>query len=133
MVDPAFSLPGRKKIVVVEDDPEMLEVESFLLGAEGYHVIAVADGASAAPAVRKGAADLVLLDLVLPDMSGNDVLAELQRDPATANVPVIVVTAYSRYLRVNPTRQVRRTIEKPFDPPDLLSAVDEELQRGPIE
>jgi len=119
--------------VVVEDDPEMLEVESFLLGAEGYHVIAVADGASAAPAVRKGAADLVLLDLVLPDMSGNDVLAELQRDPATANVPVIVVTAYSRYLRVNPTRQVRRTIEKPFDPPDLLSAVDEELQRGPIE
>jgi DNA-binding response OmpR family regulator len=133
MDDPALSLPGRKKVVVVEDDDEMRDLESFLLGAEGYQVAAVAEGRAALPAVKREGADLVLLDLVLPDESGNDVLAELERDPATADVPVIVVTAYSKHFRhVQATRQVRRIISKPFDPMDLLNAVDEELRRGPV-
>ncbi len=119
---------GRKTIVVVEDDDEMRDLETFLLSAEGYHVVGVADGASAVPAIKREGADLVLLDLVLPDRHGNEVLAELESDPATASVAVIVVTAYSAHLRnVRSTKQVRRTIAKPFDITDLLDAVDQAL------
>jgi CheY-like chemotaxis protein len=120
MDDPALSLPGRKKVVVVEDDDEMRDLESFLLGAEGYQVAAVAEGRAALPAVKREGADLVRQH-------------EVERDPATADVPVIVVTAYSKHFRhVQATRQVRRIISKPFDPMDLLNAVDEELRRGPV-
>jgi CheY-like chemotaxis protein len=121
---------GRKKILVVEDDREMLELETFLLRAEGYQVIGAADGEAAVPLVRRERPDLVLLDLILPGMDGNEVLAELDKDPGADVSPVIVVSAYSANLRRPAlTARVRRVITKPFDITDLLDAVDEELQR----
>jgi DNA-binding response OmpR family regulator len=119
---------GGKTIVVVEDDEVMRDLETFLLSAEGYHVVGVGDGTSAAATVKREAADHVLLDLVLPDKHGNEVLAELESDPATASAAVIVVTAYSTHLRnVRSTEQVRRSIAKPFDITDLLDAIAKEI------
>src|SRR5690349_849313 len=98
--------PGarRKKIVVVEDDPEMRDLEGFLFNAQGYDVVSVPEGTTAASVIKAEAPSVVLLDLLLPGKGGNEVLAELASDPATASIPVIVVTAYSRHLR-----QVRAT------------------------
>lgn len=127
MKETASYQPGeRKKIVVVEDDPDIRELESFLLAAEGYGVVAVADGESVVPALKRSNADLVLLDLMLPGKDGNAVLEDLQHDPDTAEAPVIVISAYLNQLK--PTPQVRRTLSKPFSLTDLLDAVARELE-----
>ncbi|MBX7196598.1 MAG: response regulator [Sandaracinaceae bacterium] len=117
--------PGQRTIVVVEDDPEIRELEVFLLGAEGYRVVGLPDGERVVEAVQKNAADLVLLDLMLPKRSGNVVLQDLSRDETARNVPVIVVSAYTRQLSRTP--QVQRVLNKPFDVTDLLDAVHEAL------
>lgn len=118
----------KKKIVVVEDDPELRDLETFLLGAEGYDVVGVADGLGAAAAVKREQADLVLLDLMLPGKDGNAVLCDLLEDPETRETPVIAVSAFLGQLRATP--QVRRVIAKPFDVTDLLDAVAREVERS---
>jgi DNA-binding response OmpR family regulator len=110
-----------KKVVVVEDDPELRDLETFVLTAEGYESVGVADGGSVAGVVRREAPDAVLLDLILPDKHGNDVLAELAADPATATTPVIVVSGYLRQLRRTP--QVASVLPKPFEIGDMLEEV----------
>ena len=115
---------AKTKIVVVEDDPELLDLETFLLGAEGYQVTGVPDGESAASTVKREGADLVLLDLMLPGKDGNAVLVDLQGDPTTARAKVIVISAFLNQLRATP--QVRRVLSKPFDVTDLLEAVAQE-------
>src|SRR5512140_2897840 len=131
MIEAVASVPGRKKLVVVEDDPETRELEVFLLAAEGYQVIGLPDGEAAAETVRREAAALVILDLMLPGKDGLAVLEDLARDSATAETPVIVVSAYSHHLRSRPALrnlpQVKRIIEKPFDITDLLDAVAREV------
>lgn len=121
------TVPGDRTIVIVEDDPEIRELESFLLGAEGYRVIGLPDGEGVAAKVREVHADVVLLDLMLPKKSGNAVLLELAEDEATRNVPVIVVSAYTK--RLVPTSQVKQVLAKPFDVTDLLDAVHGTLER----
>jgi len=121
-------VPG-KKIVVVEDDPELRDLETFLLGAEGYDVVGVAEGTTAAPTIKEEKADLVLLDLMLPGKDGNTVLAELDGDPETSGTPVIVVSAFLAQLHLTPA--VRRVLSKPFDVGDLLDAVARVLAPEP--
>lgn len=111
-----------KKVVVVEDDPELRELETFLLDAEGYQAVGVPDGETAAAVVKAEAADLVLLDLMLPRKDGNAVLVDLAADPTTAGAPVVVISAYPHQLRA--TSQVKRVLAKPFDINDLLEAVE---------
>lgn len=124
----------RRKIVVVEDDPETREIEVFLFGAEGYHVIGLPDGETAAEVIKREAPGLVVLDLMLPGKSGLAVLEELAQDPATAATPVLVVSAclQSRGTRELLRRQpqVKRVLEKPFDITELLEAVARELDRA---
>jgi CheY-like chemotaxis protein len=117
-----------KKIVVVEDDPELRDLETFVLRAEGFESVGVSDGASVVGAVRREAPDLVLLDLILPDRHGNDVLAELALDPQTASTPVIVVSGYLRQLRR--TAQVAGLLAKPFEINDLIEDVASVIGRA---
>ncbi len=135
MLEPSAAVPGRNKVVVVEDDPETRELELFLLGAEGYRVVGVPDGEQAAEIIAREAADLVILDLMLPGKDGLQVLAELGRAPATAGIPVIVVSAYAGQVRgraaLQKISQVRRVLEKPFDIAELLDAIAHELGRHP--
>jgi CheY-like chemotaxis protein len=119
-----MTAPARK-IVVVEDEPEVRELESFLLESEGYEVVGVPDGESAAPVIREELPALVLLDLMLPHKDGNGVLDDLASDPSTARIPVIVVSAFIDRLRR--TSQVRGVLTKPFDPSELLDAVAREI------
>ncbi len=116
----------KNKIVVVEDDPELRDLEMFLLDAEGYDVVGVGNGAEAAEVIKREHADLVLLDLMLPGKDGNAVLDDLGDDPDTKSTPVIVVSAFLAHLRVTP--QVRRVLAKPFDVIDLLDAAARELE-----
>lgn len=118
----------RRKIVVVEDDPEILDLEMFLLTSEGFDVVPVASGLDAYEVIKREAADLVVLDLMLPGKDGNAVLDELEADPETANVPVIVVSAFTD--KLTNASQIRRVIPKPFDVMELLDGISQELAAG---
>jgi two-component system sensor histidine kinase/response regulator len=131
MNETAAPVPGRKKLVVVEDDRETRELELFLLGSEDYQVLGLEDGETAAETVRRECADLVILDLMLPKKDGTQVLAELANEPTTANTPVIIVSAYvdrpATREALSESQQVKRIFEKPFDITELLGAVAHEL------
>lgn len=114
-----------QKIVVVEDDPEILDLELFLLSSEGFEVVSVTNGLDAFETIKREHADLVLLDLMLPGKDGHAVLQDLLADPETASVPVIVVSAFTDQAVVS--SQVRRVIPKPFDVMELLDGISEEL------
>jgi CheY-like chemotaxis protein len=131
MVD-AAAAPGFRKIVVVEDDPETREIELFLLTAEGYEVVGVGEGDTAAETIKREAPALVVLDLMLPGKDGITVLKELAQDPATAATPVVVVSAYADHRstkeRLRGAKQVKRVLDKPFDVTLLLDAVAQEIE-----
>lgn len=114
------------RIVVVEDDPEVREIEMFLLESEGFECVGVPEGGPAARVVKQAAADLVILDMMLPGKDGNAVLAELSADPETSGVPVIVVSGFPSNLE--PAPQVKRVIVKPFDVTELLHVVARETR-----
>ncbi len=131
MAEATAAAPGSRKLVVVEDDPETRELELFLLASEGYQVVGVPDGDVAAEVVKREAADLVVLDLMLPSKDGLEVLAELGREAATSSTPVIVVSAYVNRMggrdKLRAVPQVKRILDKPFDITELLDAVAHEL------
>ena len=78
------------KILVVEDEPNMREALTFLLRSEGYEVLEAEDGEQAVSLFTKEGADLILLDLMLPKLSGKDVCKAIR---TTSDVPVIMLTA----------------------------------------
>ncbi len=80
-------------ILIVEDEKDIRELLAFSLGREGFGVLEAGDGHAALDAVRAKRPDLVLLDLMLPGMDGFSVCRQMQRDPATADIPVIMLTA----------------------------------------
>jgi CheY-like chemotaxis protein len=80
-------------ILVADDDPAVVEMITAMLEGRGYLVTAAADGAEARAAMQKAKPSLVILDLIMPRVSGFDLLAEWRADPATAGVPIIVLTS----------------------------------------
>lgn len=83
----------RKKILIVEDEESLLKLESILLTSKGYEVEGVADGLAAMEAVKKSQPDLVLLDIMLPEIDGFEVCRRIKEDPETRDIPVIMLTA----------------------------------------
>lgn len=88
----AIEMP-KNSIIVVEDERDMAELVAMRLKREGYEVRVVHDGLSALDFIRCDPPDLVLLDIMLPKMSGTEVLKEMRGDPRASSVPVIMLTA----------------------------------------
>jgi len=84
---------NKKKILIVEDEESLLKLESILLTSKGYHVEGVADGRAALEAVKNLEPDLVLLDIMLPEIDGFEVCRRIKEDPTTKHIPVIMLTA----------------------------------------
>src|SRR3712207_1709588 len=80
-------------ILVADDDPDIRDLVAFKLEQAGYDVAAVDDGPAALAAARSAPPDLVVLDVMMPGLSGIDVCRELRADPATRGLPVILLTA----------------------------------------
>jgi CheY-like chemotaxis protein len=83
----------QKKILIVEDEASLLRLESILLTSKGYHVKGVTSGLAALEVVEDYAPDLVLLDIMLPEMDGFEVCRRLKSGAATRHIPVVMVTA----------------------------------------
>lgn len=82
-----------RRVLLIEDEPNIVEALSFILTRDGWTVHAHADGATAAARVRSGAPEVVVLDAMLPGLSGFEVLRALRADPQTAAIPVLMLTA----------------------------------------
>jgi two-component system phosphate regulon response regulator PhoB len=120
------------RVVVVEDEPDIADFLRDALRKEGFRASVANDAQSALEAVRREPADLVILDLMLPDMSGLEVLKQLKRDDQTEETRIIVVSAR--------TEEVDRVlafefgaddyVTKPFSPRELMLRVKAVLQRS---
>jgi two-component system phosphate regulon response regulator PhoB len=82
-----------KTILIIEDENDLAELVAFNLAKEGYRTVVASDGASGLESVRSAPPDLILLDLMLPGMSGIDVCKILKSSEKTARIPVIILTA----------------------------------------
>ena len=120
------------KIVVADDDADIRELVVFKLRQDGHEIVAVGDGASAVEACQEATPDLVLLDVMMPGMSGLDACRELRADPALESVPVILLTARAQEADVEQGFNVGADdyVVKPFSPRELASRVSAVLQRA---
>lgn len=113
-----------KKILVVDDDTDIREVIHLVLEVEGYQVSELADGHDIASAIRSFQPDVILLDVMLGDMDGREICRELKQTTATANIPIIMVSATHReeVIRDGGCR-ANDYLAKPFDIDDLVRKV----------
>jgi len=120
------------RILVIEDDPEIQYLLTAILGTDEREIVTTATGADAEAALEDGHVDLVVLDLILPDMDGRTILSRMRERPETATVPVVVVSARGG-------TQIRQDVyglgadhfvEKPFDPDGLAADVAARLARS---
>jgi two-component system alkaline phosphatase synthesis response regulator PhoP len=119
----------RRRILVVEDDRTLRQTLSYNLTREGYEVTTAADGEAALEAARKSRIDLILLDVMLPGMSGIEVLRVLRRDGIGA--PVIIVSAKGDEIDRVVGLKVGADdyVTKPFSRPELLARIEALLRR----
>jgi len=121
----------QESILVVEDEKDILELVGYNLEQEGYHILKAADGEAALNLARKKHLDLIVLDLMLPKLSGTEVCKTLKKNEETANIPIIMLTAK--------TEEIDRVlgfelgaddyVTKPFSPRELVLRVKAVLKR----
>jgi DNA-binding response OmpR family regulator len=117
----------QRAILAVEDDPDIMSLLSEVLHDEGYTVVPARRGEDAVEVAQSTSIGLMLLDLGLPDLHGNDVLVRLKSSPATSDVPIIVITANPQDLRNS--SYVEAVIAKPFDLHEVLFEIENVLRR----
>jgi DNA-binding response OmpR family regulator len=117
---------------VVDDEPEAVELLEFNLKQAGFEVIAAADGAQALKKARSVPPNLIVLDLMLPEIDGLEVCKMLRRDPATARIPIIMLTAKAAEIDrvLGLELGAEDYITKPFSPRELVLRVQKVLKRG---
>ena len=123
-----------KAILVVEDEADLAELLQYNLEGEGYHCRRVGDGDSALAEVRRQPPDLIVLDRMLPGRSGDEVASQLRRDPHSAAVPIIMLTAKAEEADelVGFALGADDYITKPFSMKRLLARVAAMLRRSKI-
>jgi len=116
------------KILVVDDEKDVVELLSFLLEKDGYTVVTAANGREAMEKVPQETPDLILLDVMMPEMDGYTVQTQLLENPKTKDIPIIILTAKGQLKDVfSMSANVRAYIEKPFDPKALRGKIQEAL------
>jgi DNA-binding response OmpR family regulator len=127
----------RPRILVVDDEPEAVELVEFNLKQAGYDVVTATDGAEALKKARTVLPSLVVLDLMLPEVDGLEVCKMLRRDPATAAIPIVMVTAKAAEIDriLGLELGADDYVTKPFSPRELVLRLKKLLQpgRGPTE
>ncbi|MBN2305503.1 MAG: response regulator [Anaerolineae bacterium] len=122
------------KVVCIEDDPEMIELVKLILTRRGYDVIGAVGGEEGLEAIEHIQPDLVLLDLMMPDMDGWEVYQQMKANEQIMHIPVIVVTAKAQSIDKVLGLHIAKVddyITKPFGPTELLSSVARVLPHAP--
>jgi len=119
-----------KTILYIEDEVEMIDLVKLILGRKGFQVIGASGGREGLELVRTELPDLVLLDLMMPDIEGWDVYQQIRAEEATENIPVIVVTAKAQNIDKVLGLHIAKVddyISKPFSPQELVSSIEKVL------
>lgn len=121
----------KKSIALIEDEPDIIELLSIHLTKAGYTVKAFSNGADFLKHVEKQLPDLVILDLMLPDIDGLEICKMLRKKDATAGIPIIMLTAKSEEMDkvVGLELGADDYITKPFSPKELIARVKAVLRR----
>jgi len=120
----------RKKIVCIEDEPEMIDLVRLILGRRGFELIGAVGGQEGLETVRQVKPDLVLLDLMMPDMDGWEIYQHMKADEELRNIPVIIVTAKAQSIDKVLGLHIAKVddyITKPFGPQELIDSVNRVL------
>jgi DNA-binding response OmpR family regulator len=120
----------RKKIVCIEDEPEMIDLVRLILGRRGFELIGAVGGREGLETVRQVKPDLVLLDLMMPDMDGWEIYQRMKADEELRNIPVIIVTAKAQSIDKVLGLHIAKVddyITKPFGPQELIDSVNRVL------
>jgi two-component system response regulator VicR len=118
------------RVVCIEDEPEMIDLVRLILGRKGFEVIGADGGIEGLETVKREKPDLVLLDLMMPDMDGWEVYQQVKADPELKEIPVIVVTAKAQSIDKVLGLHIAKVddyITKPFGPQELLESVEKIL------
>jgi DNA-binding response OmpR family regulator len=121
-----------KTIVHIEDEPEMVDLVKLILGRKGYQVIGATGGQEGLDIVREHVPDLVLLDLMMPDVDGWDVYQQIRADESLKHIPVIVVTAKAQNIDKVLGLHIAKVddyISKPFSPQELVDSIEKVLSK----
>lgn len=114
------------KVVVVEDDPEMINLVKLILKKEGFDVTGAMGGRDGLEAIEQGNPDLVLLDLMMPDIDGWEVYQAMKANDTMKNIPVIIITAKAQSIDKVLGLHIAKVddyITKPFSPGELVASV----------
>jgi len=125
-----------KQILVCDDDADTITVVRTILTNRGYTVIDASNGEEALEKLKSFTPDLIVLDIMMPGMSGYDVVIHLKQKPATQNIPIIMLTAKSEpedLLKGYTEFSVDYYIPKPFTTRQLLAGIDLILGDGDVE
>lgn len=121
------------KILIVDDDIETIKLLEAIVQMDGHETSSIQESKNAIQAVESFMPDLVLLDIMMPEISGLDILRQMRRDPALANIPVIVVTAKSMPSDIKNGMEAGAStyLTKPVGYLELKEAVERTLANKP--
>ena len=121
---------AKRNVVCIEDEPEMIDLIRLILGRRGFELTGAMGGREGLEAVRRVRPDLVLLDLMMPDMDGWDVYQQMKADDDLKDIPVIIVTAKAQSIDKVLGLHIAKVddyVTKPFGPQELLQSVEKVL------
>ena len=119
-----------KKVMIVDDEQDILFTVGRMLEMSGYSVIKAVDGKDCIKKLNEFNPDLVLLDIMMPGMSGWDVAAKIKENPSWSNIPIIFLTAKGDTMSIGMGSMAAQDyIVKPFNIKDLRSRIEQVLNR----
>jgi DNA-binding response OmpR family regulator len=122
----------RRRILCIEDEPEMIDLIRLILERKGFDVLGAVGGQEGLEAIRREKPDLVLLDLMMPDVDGWEVYRQMKADEELQHTPVVVVTAKAQSIDKVLGLHIAKVddyVTKPFGPGDLVESVDRVLKK----
>lgn len=121
-----------ERILIVDDEPDIVELLEYNLRQAGYAVVTASDGATAMAEVRRQRPDLILLDVMLPDISGTEVCRRLRKDGSTEGIPIMMITARGEEIDrvVGFELGADDYVTKPFSPREIVLRVQAVLRRA---
>ena len=121
---------SKKSVVCIEDEPEMIDLIKLILGRKGFELTGAMGGREGLELIRRTKPDLVLLDLMMPDMDGWEVYQQLKSDDELKHIPVIIVTAKAQSIDKVLGLHIAKVddyVTKPFGPQELLQSIEKVL------
>lgn len=119
-----------KKILIVDDNKDILELLDKILSVDGYQVMQASGGQEAAEKIKKDTPHLIIMDIMLPDMYGSDVVLLINEDPATKDLPIIFISGLAADIDegiiksgIKVGERYYKTIAKPFDSKEIIGEV----------